>query len=288
VQECLLKEDGTCVCSCLKAKLLHKPCSHVMSAAAECGIAPDIYVLDYHRKETIGNRERVCLIHDCHAGLLRAILNLQKGCTDIGEVTKWSDVQSRWCMRHMGANIFKQFKNKQLMNMFKRLCRQNDQRKFNKLWEKLGELTTKQRKEQSERPRSIQEHFEALGPLPTDTERTRRRTRSSVKIFSEWIENEPKEKWDLLYDTDGSRYDIMTTNFAEVYNWAMRGVRGLSLVAIVEFIVYGTNRYFRSRFQEIQPSLNDNNILFGKMLTDYMIDKAIKAKVHQVEACGTH
>jgi hypothetical protein len=60
-----------------------------------------------------------------------------------------------------------------------------------------------------------------------------------VKTFSEWIENEPKEKWALLYDTDGARYGIMTTNFAEVYNWVMRGVRGLPLVAIVEFIVTG-------------------------------------------------
>jgi hypothetical protein len=39
-----------------------------------------------------------------------------------------------------------------------------------------------------------------------------------VKTFSECIENEPKEKWALLYDIDGARYDMMTTNFAEVYN----------------------------------------------------------------------
>jgi hypothetical protein len=39
-----------------------------------------------------------------------------------------------------------------------------------------------------------------------------------VKTFSEWIENEPKKKWALLYDTDGARYGTMTTNFTEVYN----------------------------------------------------------------------
>ena len=41
----------------------------------------------------------------------------------------------------------------------------------------------------------------------------------SVKCFSESIKNEPLEKWALIADTDGSRYEIMTTNLAEVYNW---------------------------------------------------------------------
>ena len=40
----------------------------------------------------------------------------------------------------------------------------------------------------------------------------------SVKCFSEWIKNEPLEKWALIADTNGSRYGIMTTNLAEVYN----------------------------------------------------------------------
>jgi hypothetical protein len=83
------------------------------------------------------NREDVCLIHDCHAGLLKALLNLYSGCIDSGEVTKWSDVQSRWCMRHMGATFLKQFKNSQVMNMFKRLSGQPDRRKFKNLWDKL-------------------------------------------------------------------------------------------------------------------------------------------------------
>jgi hypothetical protein len=80
-----------------------------------------------------------------------------------------------------------------------------------------------------------------------------------VKNFSKWIENEPKEKWALLYDTDGVRYGIMTTNFAEVYNWVMRGVRGLPLVAIVEFIVRGCTDYFRNRFTKNQSYMQDPN-----------------------------
>jgi hypothetical protein len=66
------------------------------------------------------------------------------------------------------------------------------------------------------RPSKGRDEAEVLCPLPTDTARTRKRSGSAVNSFSKWIENEPKEKWALIYDTDGARYGIMTTNFAEV------------------------------------------------------------------------
>jgi hypothetical protein len=69
----------------------------------------------------VRDREDICLIHDRHAGILRAILDLQEGCVETGEPLKWRDVHSRWCMRYIGANFFRQFKNKHLMDMFKRL-----------------------------------------------------------------------------------------------------------------------------------------------------------------------
>jgi hypothetical protein len=49
----------------------------------------------------------VCLLHDHHAGILRAILDLQEGCVETGEPAKWRDVRSRWCMRHIGANFLR-------------------------------------------------------------------------------------------------------------------------------------------------------------------------------------
>jgi hypothetical protein len=55
------------------------------------------------------------------------------------------------------------------MNMFKRLCGQNDEWKFKKFWDKLDDHTGKQRKDQSQRPANIQEDFEALGSLARDT-----------------------------------------------------------------------------------------------------------------------
>nr|AAG21901.1 hypothetical protein [Oryza sativa Japonica Group] len=190
------------------------------------------------------------------------------GWDEKGLPAKWPDVRSRWCMRHMGANFYKQFKNKHLMELFKRLCAQNQEKKFNELWDKLDELTTKQTDEQSRRPQvEGDEPPIPLGALHDDPPTMRRRSGSSIRNFTQWIENEPKEKWSLLFDTDGSRYGIMTTNLAEVYNWVMRGVRILPLVAIVEFILHGTQAYFRDRYKKIGLSMADNNIVFGNVVT---------------------
>ncbi|BAH91629.1 Os02g0285700 [Oryza sativa Japonica Group] len=233
-------------------------------------------------------RPNVCLIHDRHAGMLRAIDYLQNGWDEKGLPAKWPDVRSRWCMRHMGANFYKQFKNKHLMELFKRLCAQNQEKKFNELWDKLDELTTKQTDEQSRRPQvEGDEPPIPLGALHDDPPTMRRRSGSSIRNFTQWIENEPKEKWSLLFDTDGSRYGIMTTNLAGVYNWVMRGVRVLPLVAIVEFILHGTQAYFRDRHKKIGPSMADNNIVFGNVVTKYMEDKIKKARRHRVVAQGT-
>jgi hypothetical protein len=172
------------------------------------------WFLERVRIAVVRDREDVCLIHDCHAGILRAILDLQEGCVETGEPAKWRDVCSRWCMRHIGANFFRQFKIKHLMDMFKRLCQETNQQKFNKQWQKLDELTGKKRSEDAAKIITAQDEAEALCPLPTDTARTRRRSGSAVKTFSEWIENEPNMKWVLLYGTDGARYGIITTSWS--------------------------------------------------------------------------
>src|SRR5436190_18781034 len=80
---------------------------------------------------------------------------------------------------------------------------------------------------------------------------------SAVKSFTHWIRDAPKEKWLLLYDTDGSCYGIMTTNQAESYNMVMRRVRCLPLVGIVEFIMYGCAKYFKDRYNVVSPSMNN-------------------------------
>nr|ABA98528.1 transposon protein, putative, Mutator sub-class [Oryza sativa Japonica Group] len=240
------------------------------------------------KTKVVGMRPNVCLIHDRHAGILRAIGELQFGSMERGYPGVWEDVQSRWCMRHMGANFFKQFKNKELMNMFKRLCNQNQEKKFNEFWKRLDELTAKCSDQRAAAPSTaVADPPQALGPLPTDSPTLVRRTRLEIRKFSQWILHEPKEKWAKAYDTGGARYGIMTTNLAEVYNWVMRGVRGLPLVGIVEFILHGTCRYFRDRFQAVLPSMPNNSILFGAFMQKKLEELRKKAMKHRALVQGT-
>uniref|UniRef100_A0A0E0FBD0 Aminotransferase-like plant mobile domain-containing protein n=1 Tax=Oryza meridionalis TaxID=40149 RepID=A0A0E0FBD0_9ORYZ len=206
-----------------------------------------------------------------HTGILRAIEELQFGSMDRGYPSEWEDVQSRWCMRHMGANFFKQFKNKELMNMFKRLCNQNQEKKFNELWKRLDELIAKCSDQRAAGPApTVPDPPQALGALPTDSPTLVRRTGVEIRNFSQWILHEPKEKWAKAYDTGGARYGIMTTNLAEVYNWVMRGVRGLPLVGIVEFILHGTC-----------------SILFGTFMQKKLEEWRKKAMKHRALVQGT-
>lgn len=55
------------------------------------------------------------------------------------------------------------------------------------------------------------------------------------------------EKWALLYNTDGTRYDVMMTNLVEVYNWAIMDLHVMLLIAIVEGMLHGIVTYFRER-----------------------------------------
>nr|CAD40694.3 OSJNBa0083D01.11 [Oryza sativa Japonica Group] len=122
------------------------------------------------KTKVVSMRPNVCLIHDRHADILRAIEELQFGSMERGYLGVWDDVQSRWCMRHMGANFFKQFNNKELMNMFQRLCNQNQEKKFNELWKRLDELTAKCSDQRAAAPSTaVDDPSQALGPLPTDS-----------------------------------------------------------------------------------------------------------------------
>ena len=51
VQETLIRLDGSTSCSCMKPRLLHLPCSHVIAACAESGLQPGIFVSPYFSKE---------------------------------------------------------------------------------------------------------------------------------------------------------------------------------------------------------------------------------------------
>jgi hypothetical protein len=90
----------------------------------------------------------------------------------------------------------------------------------------------------------------SLEDVGLDGPQVRRRRGRAVKTFSQWIKNEPKEKLFLLFDEGGSRHGIKTTNFAESYNFVLRGSRHLPLVGIIEFFMYHTMLYFHTRRQK--------------------------------------
>ncbi|WVZ95908.1 hypothetical protein U9M48_041614 [Paspalum notatum var. saurae] len=151
------------------------------------------------------------------------------------------------------------------MDLFKRLCSQNQQRKFNAIWKLLDEFTAK---------------HQAVNSSGSSSGRT-------TKPFSQWIQDKPKLKWALLYDTNGRRYGIMTTNHAECYNMVMRNSRGFPLVGIVEFILYGCAKYFRERYMAVSADLSNPSVLFGKRITKYMETKTDKAQNHNARLMGT-
>jgi hypothetical protein len=94
------------------------------------------------------------------------------------------------------------------------------------------------------------------------------------------------EKWAILYATGGSRYDVMMSNLAELNNMIMRGVRILSFVGIVEFILYGCTNYFMKRHDATSLALLNLALVYGDVITKYMTNKIIEAIKH-VKSMGT-
>ncbi|WVZ61514.1 hypothetical protein U9M48_011375 [Paspalum notatum var. saurae] len=230
---------------------------------------------------------KMCVIHDRHGGIMQAVQDLQEGSVQRQRTPKWVDLKSRWCMRYMGANFQKQFKNKNLTKLFKRLCSQNQERKFNVLWKKLYEHTKKRATELSSRGVNLEDDEPvAMENVGLDGPNVRRRPGRSIKSFSKWIEHEPKEKWSLLHDEGGARYGIMTTNLAEVYNWVLCGSRSMPLVGIVEFYIYRTTQYFRERHPTAKKVFLDHRLIYGQKFFEYMAKANKKAAGHRVRNTG--
>lgn len=84
-----------------------------------------------------------------------------------------------------------------------------------------------------------------------------------------------------MYDIEGARYGIMTTNLAEIYNWVMRGMRSLPFVGIVEGIMRGSCRYSIDRYAAASKAMEDNRMLYGSMLCEYMENATKKVYMHR-------
>jgi hypothetical protein len=81
----------------------------------------------------------MCIIHDRHAGILKAVKTGKEASSH--EETSWHDLQSRWCIKHLGINFSSQFRSKDLMNLFKKLCKQDQEWKYAFLRQKMHDFT---------------------------------------------------------------------------------------------------------------------------------------------------
>ena len=149
--------------------------------------------------------------------------------------------------------------------MFKRLCTQNQQRKFNTLWQMLDQLTAEQAK------------VRASGTGMSQAAEARD---SIEKPFSHQIRGAPKENWSFLYDTNGIRYGIQTMNHAECFNMVMCSCHAFPLVRIIEFIMYGCMKYFRERYMTASINISNPQIQFCTRVTQYMQENIEKTKLH--------
>jgi hypothetical protein len=129
----------------------------------------------------------------------------------------------------MKANFHSQCKNKALSKLFERFCEQTQHKKFDAIWKKLYDLTKKASEEIAKRPVNLEPGEEpiSLEDVGLGGPQVKHRTGCGMKTFSQWIQNEPKEKWCLMFDEGGARHGIKTTNFAEVYNCVLCGSRPL-------------------------------------------------------------
>ena len=193
------------------------------------------------------------------------------------------------------------------MNIFKKLCRQNQQWKYDTCRDYLDKFTKKHVIERrAARDARVAAHVAAVaaqmaeGPAPVEDEPvglcdlpgfdppgTRRRLGRQIKNFQQWIEHEPLERWSLLHDTHGARYGVMTTNLAETYNFVLRGNRALPLTAIVEGILHGTVKYFRERRQMAAVHMANNpNTPYCEKIMNYMNEKMEKGRSFNVTPMG--
>jgi hypothetical protein len=56
-----------------------------------------------------------------------------------------------------------------------------------------------------------------------------------------------KSEWALAFDEGGSRYEIMTTNISEVFNFVLKGIRSLPISGILDYTFHNCNEYFMNR-----------------------------------------
>nr|XP_051221541.1 uncharacterized protein LOC127339766 [Lolium perenne] len=203
----------------------------------------------------VGNRPNVCIISDRNTGLL-SVLEFMKVAQDPD--WGWPDLETRWCMRHLAANFYSKFKNKDWFKLFKRMCMQKTEEKMNAIWSGINAEIEK-------------------AALP---QRTDRRGNTRTVNLSTWISESCPDltKWALCHDS-GARYGIMTTNMSEVYNGVLKGVRALPITALITETWNRTLSYFADRVQ-VANARDALNKPWSEKMQRHLDEKAKKSQSH--------
>jgi hypothetical protein len=155
---------------------------------------------------------------------------------------------------------------------------------------KLDELTNKASEEIAKRlvnPEPVEEPI-SLEDVGLDGPRVMCRRGRAVKTFNQWIQNEPKEKWCLMFDESEASHGIKTTNFTEIYICVLHGARPLPLVGVIEFFMYRTMLYFHTRSKIADEVLRNSQMRYCTKMTEYLSKAQEKALKHKVTAQPLH
>jgi hypothetical protein len=80
-----------------------------------------------------------------------------------------------------------------------------------------------------------------------------------------------KSNWALAFDEGGSRYGVITTNIAEVFNFVLKSIHSLPVSGIVEYMFHKC-KYFVSRWEKAHNSLA--NVERGGNLSENTLSRA--------------
>ena len=82
------------------------------------------------------------------------------------------------------------------------------------------------------------------------------------------------------------RYGVMTTNITEVYNWIIRGLHGLPLVAIVEGMLYDIIGYYHKKHATAIIHYTTMHTSYANRMMAHLQNKNEKAVEYMVHSMG--
>jgi hypothetical protein len=124
-----------------------------------------------------------------------------------------------WCSRYFTANIWMKQQSKAVIARLKALCKVKEEKKFEARLKELEKILNGDAK---------------------------------TWLFEQLLE---KSKWTLAFDEGGSRYDIITMNILEVFNFVLKGIYSLPVFGIVDYTFHKCKEYFMSRWEKTRQSL---------------------------------